>query len=177
MAAESVSLLDFIEAPVVVGDPDGRVVYVNPAFEECSGISAANAKGHPLAQLFDGDGREAVLRAVASVCKRGTAARFRLRVAETGYSALVSPIKSNEDSVGVVILLGEELASDPRVLALQREINEPLDELARCLAELAEATGGVRDSRYCRVLEDAARALGEVRKHADEIQSILSAKS
>jgi PAS domain-containing protein len=35
MAAGSVSLLDFIEAPVVVGDPDGRVVYVNPAFEAC----------------------------------------------------------------------------------------------------------------------------------------------
>ena len=177
MAAGSVSLLDFIEAPVVVGDPDGRVVYVNPAFEACSGISSASAKGQPLAQLFDGDGREAVLRSVAAVCQRGKSVRFRLRAGETGYSALVSPIKSNQDSVGVVILLGEELASDPRVLALQREINEPLDELTRCLTELSDATGGMRDSRYCQVLQDAARALGDVRKHADEIQGILSGKS
>lgn len=27
------SLLSFLDAPVVVGDPDGRAAYVNPAFE------------------------------------------------------------------------------------------------------------------------------------------------
>ncbi len=27
------SLLSFMDAPVVVGDPDGAAVYVNPAFE------------------------------------------------------------------------------------------------------------------------------------------------
>lgn len=27
------SLLNFLDAPIVVGDPEGRVIYVNPAFE------------------------------------------------------------------------------------------------------------------------------------------------
>jgi PAS domain S-box-containing protein len=176
MATGSVSLLDFIDAPVVVGDPDGRVVYVNPAFESSSGISSADAKGQPLASMFEGGGREAVLRAVAGVCQSGETSRFRLRVNETGYAALASPIKSNENSVGVVILLGEELGSDPRVLALQREIHEPLDELTRCFGELSEATGGLRSPAYCRAIEEGVRALGQVRKHAEEVQNILEGK-
>ena len=176
MASGSVSLLDFIEAPVVVGDPDGRVVYVNGAFERCSGMTSVDAKGQPLAGLFEGGGREAVLRSVASVCQTGEANRFRLRVDATGYAALTSPIKSNESSVGVVILLSEELGSDPRVLALQREIHEPLDEITRCFAELSAATGGARDPRFCRAIEEGMRALSQVRKHAEEIQNLLEGK-
>lgn len=177
MASGSVSLLDFIDAPVVVGDPDGRVVYVNSAFEVSSGIESGDAKGQPLASLFDGGAREAVLRAVANVCRFGEANRFRLRVHSTGYAALASPIKSNENSVGVVILLSEELGSDPRVLALQREIHEPLDDIARCLAELSEATGkGLREPRFGQAIEDGVRALAQVRKHAEEIQNILEGK-
>jgi len=176
MSAGSISLLDFLEAPVVVGDPDGRVVYVNSAFEKCTGTASVQAKAQPLASLFEGGAREAVLRAVARVCQRGESVRFRLRVAEIGYSAVASPIKSNQDSVGVVILLSEELGSDARVLALYREIHEPLDEITRCLVELAEATGGLRSSRYRRALDDGVRALARARKYADEIQSILDAK-
>ena len=176
MTAGTVSLLDFLDAPVLIGDPDSRVVYANPAFESCSGISAADAKGQPLAGLFEGGGREAVLRAVAGVFEMGESVRFRLRVNEVGYAALASSIKSNEKSVGVVILLSEELVNDPRVLALHREIHEPLDEITRCLAELSEATGGLRSSRYRQVLDDGARALGAVRKHAEEIQNILDGK-
>ena len=63
------------------------------------------------------------------------------------------------------------------MLALQREINEPLDELTRCLAELSEATGGLRASRYRQALDDGARALDAVRKHAEEIQKILDGKN
>ncbi len=176
MASGSVSLLDFIDTPVVVGDPDGRVVYLNSAFEDSSGIASGDAKGQPLASLFDGGAREAVLRAVASVYRTGEANRFRLRVDSTGYSALASPIKSNENSVGVVIVLSEELGSDPRVLALQREIHEPLDDLARCLAELSEAAAGLRESRYGQAIDDGLRALAQVRKHAEEIQNILEGR-
>jgi PAS domain-containing protein len=177
MIGESVSLLDFLDAPVVVGDPEGRVVYVNAAFEAGAGISAAVANGQPLAGLFEGGGREAVLRAVAGVCARGETVRFRLRVNEIGYAALASPIKSEEASVGVLILLTEELENDPRVLALHREIHGPLDEIVRCLSELSEATGGMRASGYRRALEDGVRALAEVRKHAEEIQNILEGKT
>jgi PAS domain-containing protein len=176
MTTGTVSLLDFLDAPVVIGDPDSRVVYVNPAFESRSGISTAAAKGQPLAELFSGGGREAVLRAVAGVFEAGESVRFRLRVNSVGYAALASAIQSNDKRVGVVILLSEELGSDSRVLALQREIHEPLDEIMRCLTELAEATGGLRSSRYRRALDDGVRALAAVRKYAEEIQNLLDGK-
>jgi PAS domain-containing protein len=171
-----VSLLDFLDAPVLVGDPDSRVVYVNSAFESCSGISAAAAKGQPLASLFEGGGREAVLRAVASVCEGGESVRFHLRVGGIGYAGLASPIRSSERNVGVMVLLTEELENDPRVLSLHREIDGPVEEIARCLAELSEATGGLRASRYRRALDDGVRALSTVRKHVEEIQNILYGK-
>ena len=173
MIAASISLLDFLDAPILVGDPDGRVVYLNSAFESAAGISGTPVNRAPLASLFDGGGREAVLRVVAGVCKRGESMRFRLRLGTVGYAALASPIKSDDASVGVVILLTEELGSDPRLLALHRGLQGTLDEVGRGLSELASATGGVRAARYREALDDSMRALDELRKHSEEIQHIL----
>jgi PAS domain-containing protein len=173
MTATSISLLDFLDAPILIGDPDGRVVYLNSAFKTATDISGAPANGAPLASLFEGGGREAVLRAVAGVCVRGESVRFRLRLGSVGYSALASPIKSDDTSVGVVILLVEELGSDPRLLALHRGIQGTLDEIGRGLSELASATGGNRAACYREALDDSMRALDELRKHAEEIQYIL----
>ncbi|MFQ5415642.1 MAG: PAS domain-containing protein [Myxococcota bacterium] len=173
MIGASISLLDFLDAPIVVGDPDGHVVYLNSAFESSAGIPASDAVGQPLASLFEGGGREAVLRAVAGVCTSGDSVRFRLRLGEVGFAALASPIKSDDASVGVVILLSEELGSDPRLLALHRGIQSHLDEVTRGLGELAETTGGLRAARYRQALDDSARSIDELRKLAEEIQKIL----
>lgn len=173
MSTASISLLDFLDAPILVGDPDGRVVYLNSAFKAAAGIGGTPPGGAPLASFFEGGGREAVLRAVAGVCTRGESVRFRLRVGSVGYAALASPIKSDDASVGVVILLSEELGSDPRLLALHRGIQGNLDEIGRGLEELASATGGVRAARYREALDDSMRALAELRKHAEAIQHLL----
>ena len=45
----SLSLLSFLDAPLVVGDPDGRAAYVNPAFEVRFAASAETVIGQPLA--------------------------------------------------------------------------------------------------------------------------------
>ena len=105
----SPSLLSFLDAPVVVGDPDGRAAYVNPAFETRFSASAEAVTGEPLASLFEGGVREAVLRAVAKVCEKGTSVRLRVRHAGVGYSGVASPIVAEDARVGVVILLKEEV--------------------------------------------------------------------
>ncbi len=51
------SLLDSIAAPVVVGDPQGRVVYVNPGFVDCFLGDGRQVTGVPFADLFAGEGR------------------------------------------------------------------------------------------------------------------------
>ena len=88
MATSPRSLMDFVDTPVLVGDPDGRAVYVNPSFEHAFSQSKEQVTGVPLAGLFGGGGREAVLGAVARVCGGEARARFRIREGGKGYCAL-----------------------------------------------------------------------------------------
>ena len=167
------SLLDYLDAPVLVGDPDGRAVYVNPAFEASFSVSRADARGRPLAELFEGGAREAILGAVAGICGGSSTRRFRLRVGESGYAAQASPIESEQGRVGVMILLTEELVGDDRAHAFHREIQEPLDALARCLEILLKQGATAGDSRHTETLEEATRALERIRARISELQDML----
>jgi PAS domain S-box-containing protein len=171
------SLLDYVDAPVLVGDPDGRVVHLNPAFESRFGISLDQARGEELATLFQGGAREAVLSAVADVCGGTGPVRFQLREGDCGYRAVASPISAEDNRVGVVILITPELSSDRRMIECAKDIQEPLEELTRCVAEIAEQVGGRRAERYRLMLEDVANAIELLRKRADELQSLLSGTS
>ena len=174
MTANASSLLNFVDAPVLVGDPDGLAIYVNPAFEVGFSISRDAAVGQPLAGLFEGGGREAVLHAVAGVCAQGGTVRFRLRHGDVGYSAIASPITADDDRVGVVLLLTEAAGADERLHAFHREMQEPLDQLRRSLEELLEQTGGRRSERYRSLVEESLRSLERTRKWAHELHARLS---
>jgi PAS domain-containing protein len=166
------TLLSYLDAPVVIGDPDGCAVYVNPAFEARFPRAVGRVPGAPLAELFEGGAREAVLRAVVVACTSGESVRFRLREAAAGYSAVASPIEAQGDRVGVVILLKEEVEGLERVLALHREMERPLDELAQALAQLADLPQ--REAKQRTLLGDAQQALGRLRKSADEVYAQLT---
>jgi PAS domain S-box-containing protein len=168
------SLLSFLDAPVIVGDPEGRAVYVNPAFQSRFGITAEAARGRGLAELFEGGGREAVLHAVAEVCEYGESLRFRVRESGVGFAAVASPIVAEDARVGVVILLKEEVEGIERLLSLHREIQDPIDELSESLELLLEQTGGRRDARYRSFVEGSLRALTRLRKWSDELRAFLS---
>ena len=172
----STSLLDYVEAPVVVGDQDGRAAYVNPAFESRFGVAAAGVRGKPLSKLFDGGAREAVLAAVARVCSDGETERFRIRHEGFGFSAIASPIEASEGRVGFVVLFAETSAEDERLQSLRREMRQPVDDLTRVLDEVLEQTGGKRDERYRALVEDGLRGLAQLRKWIDELERILSGR-
>jgi len=167
------SLMDFIAAPVLVGDPDGRVVYVNPAFERAFEVARADVTGVPLAGLFDGGAREAMLDAVARVCGGAPPARFRIREGGDGFVALASPVEADGGRVGVVVLLTHEASGEDRLHALRREILEPLDELTNCLTDLSEQFGGRRDEKFRLLLADGVRAVSRIRKWADNVAADL----
>jgi PAS domain S-box-containing protein len=168
------SLLSFLDAPVIVGDPGGRVVYANPAFESRFGITGEAARGLSLSELFEGGGREAVLHAVAEVCEYGESFRFRLRERGVGFAAVASPIVAEDARVGVVILLKEEVEGIERLLSLHREIQDPIGELSNCLELMLEQTGGRRDARYRGLVEGSLRALTRLSKWSDELHAVLS---
>jgi hypothetical protein len=168
------TLLSFLDAPVVIGDPDGCAVYANPAFEVRFERAVGRVPGAQLAELFEGGAREAVLRAVVVACTQGESVRFRLREGSVGFSAVASPIEAQGEQVGVVILLKEEVEGLERVLALQREMERPLDELSQSIQQLSEHQIGPRDARLRSLLADAQQALVRLRKGADEVHAVLT---
>lgn len=170
----NVSLLTFLDTPVLVGDPDGRAAYVNPAFERAFAVAAEAARGAPLATLFEGGARETVLAAVARACQEGRSVRFRLRVGAEAWTALLSPIEAQHARVGVILLLLAAPVREERLLALHRDIQEPLSDLARRLDELLEQTGGRRAERYRGLVEDGLRGLERIRKWSAEVEGLLS---
>ncbi|MAE95728.1 MAG: hypothetical protein CL910_13815 [Deltaproteobacteria bacterium] len=171
------ALIDYLDAPVLVGDPDANAVHVNPAFERRFGIQGAQSLGTPLAELFEGGAREAMLASVASACERGESARCRIRERGVGYSALISPILQNGEGVGVVVLLTEEVEGAELLVGLRRQLEAPADEIAVTLETLIEETGGRRNPGHRARLEDALRNLERLRKSLDEMGAVLAGKT
>jgi nitrogen-specific signal transduction histidine kinase len=177
--AGSRSLLDFIQTPVLVGDPDGRVVYVNPAFETDFLVPLEEVAGLPVAHLFAGGGREAVLSAVAKVCGNQSdtsAERFSLLVDDRGYKALASAVEAEGGRVGVILLLVRESAGEARVQSFRREILAPLDELSACLTSVAEHSIGPQAQAQRIAIADGVRCLERVRKWADGVAAALKTR-
>jgi signal transduction histidine kinase len=164
----------YLDAPVVVSDPDGSVAYVNLAFESMFSVSLESTMGAPLASLFEGGAREAVLRSVAEVCDQGKTVRFRIRQGELGFGAIASPIVAQDARVGVVLLLVESTEAEERLLMLSREIVEPLDSLTRLLDEMLEQTGGRRSEHDRKSIEEGIRALARLRNWTDELRRLQS---
>ncbi len=170
------SLLSFLDAPVVVGDPDGTAAYVNPAFEACFAVTADEVKGRPLALLFEGGVREAVLSAVAEVCSQGASTRFRVRHAGAGYAGVASPIVAEDARVGFVILLFENTAEHERLHAIHRKLHQPLEEVARVLDAVGEQTRSDFNEKVESLLEEGATALCAMRRASDELSTLLTGR-
>jgi PAS domain-containing protein len=165
------SLLAFLDAPVLVGDPDGCTVYVNPSFEERFETHQEEACGKPLAQLFEGGGREAMLRAVAEVCTEAVSVRFRLRERGRGFSALASPIFAQQRCVGVLFLLQEEVEAAERLLHLHRQLADSVEDLTRLLEEPRAGARGAG------LADDPRRALERVRQWSEALRRELNGRS
>ncbi|UCE85461.1 MAG: PAS domain-containing protein [Deltaproteobacteria bacterium] len=174
MSYDPRSLLAFLDSPVVVGDPEGRAVYANPAFLESFAERPDPITGRPLSEFFEGGGRESVLAAVAEVCSGGRTIRFRVRQGDIGYAGLASPITADGSQVGVLILLTEEAVGEERLLAFHREIQGPLDEVEHCLMAILEQTGGRRSEQYRLLLEEGLRAHARLRKWSEQLHALLS---
>jgi len=176
MSADGASLLNFLDAPVVVGDPEGRVIFVNPAFEETFSFGA-QATGMPFAELFQGGGREAFLMAVAQVCQSGETVRFRLREDGRGYIGVASSIDAGDDRVGVMILLSDEPLSLQRLGTLQREIESPLEELTGLLDELAEHCATPEQAQLSELVASAVQATVSARKATGELHGLVTGQT
>ncbi|HJO22554.1 MAG: PAS domain-containing protein [Myxococcota bacterium] len=172
----SPSLLSFLDAPLVVGDPDGCAAYVNPAFEARFAVSAETVIGQPLASLFEGGVREMVLHAVAQVCACGASQRFRVRHAGVGYAGLASPIVAEDARVGVVILFNESAPDDERAHRLQREAQSSVEAIDTAFEEIVDRIADSPDAKLRDLLSEAGKAVGELRRCTGELGDVLAGR-
>lgn len=167
--AQEISLLGFVQTPILVGDPDGRIVYANPTFRRCFGHEGDELLGQPLAMVFGGGARESVLSVTASVLERGEAARMQIREAGVGFVGLASPIDAEDDRVGVIMVLLEEASNEEHLSMMIEEISAPLagsiKELQALAPPIAARVNESQNKKYAKAieaLEEAQNALREL---------------
>ncbi len=172
MISESGSLLTFLEAAVLVSDPEGRAVYANPAFGRCFEVAADQIAGESLTSIFEGGAREAVLGAVARACTETGRIRFFVRHGQVGYSATASPIESDGKSVGVLLLFDEELASKETILGLHRRLRSVVGELTDSLEYFRKSEGRYEAGQRAGAIERSGRALSRLRSLSDDLITV-----
>lgn len=170
--AEEISLLGHLDTPILVGDPEGHVVYANPCFRRRFCAAGEDPTGQPLAGVFGGGSREVVLKVTAEVLQRGRPTRLQIREGGLGYTGLASPIEAEDDRVGVVMVMLEEHSNEDQLAGLAEEIGEPIGEAQRALARVLDAPNALAslgdESRGA--LERGLHALETAQKWLRELQ-------
>lgn len=168
--AEDISLLAHLQTPILVGDPDGRIVYANPAFRDRFCQADEDPMGQALAMVFGGGAREVVLTATAEVLERGQPARLQIREGEYGYAGLASPIEAEDDRVGVVMVLLEEQSSEDYLTGLAEEIGEPIVEAIQALQGFSQDLAGRLEDEEQALLTRGMRSIETAQKWLRELQ-------
>jgi PAS domain S-box-containing protein len=162
--ANAPSLLNYLDAAVVVADPDGCVVFLNPAFEAVFTTTRERCEGRALAELFEGGDREAVLAAVAATCARGQSVRFRIRHHEQGFQVIASPIAVDGQRVGSVLLLTEDRLETEGLHRIQRELGGAVEQLGGAVERLARPDAELADGEREDWAASARSALADCRR-------------
>jgi len=169
-SAEEISLLAHLDTPILVGDPEGHVVYANPSFRKRFCASGGDPTGEALANVFGGGAREAVLMVTAEVLQRGQAARLQIREGGIGYTGLASPIEAEDDRVGVVMVMLEEQSNEDQLAGLAEELGEPIADALRGLGRLVESTTPPLADEQRALLERGLHSLETAQKWLRELQ-------
>jgi len=174
MRLEQTSLLDFLPAPVVVCDPQGVVVHVNPAFRSLFGDCEPGATS--IADVFEGGSREALLQAIVANETGDGVHSFRVREQGRGFCGQASPMKAAGERVGSILLFSDEVQPSPRWRELFVEIEEPIAEAQASFEQILEQTGGRRGEQYRQAVETGIAALSRSTKYCGELRVALLGK-
>jgi hypothetical protein len=169
-AAESISLLGYVRTPVLVGDPDGLIVYANPSFRAVFCAMDDDPVGQPLAMVFGGGAREVVLSATASVLERGQPARLQIREAGHGYTGLASPIEAEDDRVGVIMVLLEEQSNEEHLTGLTDEVAGPIAEALQSIQAMSAQMHDILLDDQRELMERGLRSIEDAQKWLRELQ-------
>ena len=169
MGAEEISLLGHLDAPILVGDPEGCVVYANPSFRERFCQMSGDPVGEPLAMVFGGGAREVVLTATAQVLQRGQPSRLQIREGGHAYTGLCSPIEAEDDRVGVVMVMLEEYSNEEHLTSLADELGEPLSDALQAMSSLNEELDGRLNDRQQQLMLSGIHQMETAQKWLREL--------
>lgn len=172
-SAEEISLLGHLDTPILVGDPEGHVVYANPSFRKRFCAGGADPTGEALASLFGGGAREAVLKVTAEVLQRGQASRLQIREGGVGYVGLASPIEAEDDRVGVVMVMLEEQSNEDHLAGLAEELADPIGDALRGVSRVLEAPGAALNDDQRSSLERSLHGIETAQKWLRELQHAI----
>ncbi len=169
-ASEEISLLGHLDTPILVGDPEGHVVYANPSFRKRFCATGEDPTGQALANVFGGGARETVLKVTAEVLQRGQAARLQIREGGVGYMGLASPIEAEDDRVGVVMVMLEEQSNEDHLSGLVEELAEPITDALRGISRVLDAPAAALAEDQRALLERSLHSIETAQKWIRELQ-------
>ncbi|MCP4905532.1 MAG: PAS domain-containing protein [bacterium] len=170
---KEISLLGFVQTPILVGDPDGCIVYANPSFCDIFCGLEGDPVGQPLAMVFGGGAREAVLAATAEVLQRGKAARMQIREGGSAFTGLCSPIEAEDDRVGVVMVLLEEESDEEHLTGLADEIAEPIAVAIQAMHGLSDQLRGSLLEEQLELLDRGLHSIETAQKWMRELSAAI----
>ncbi len=106
---------------IVVADAEGRIVYVNPGFEETTGYSAAEAMGRDAIELNRSEGKEGTIEALQSTVQQGEVWKGRLTNRKKDGTAYISagsvaPVRDEDGEISSFVTVQRDVTRE-----LQRE--------------------------------------------------------
>lgn len=171
--AEEISLLGYLDTPILVGDPDGCIVYANPSFRDRFCGLEDDPVGEHLAMVFGGGAREVVLTATAQVLQRGKPARLQIREGGHAYAGLCSPIEAEDDRVGVVMVMLEEHSIEEHLTSLADEVGEPIADALKSLQGLSNQLGGSLLEEQKKLLDRSLSSMESAQRWLRELSGAL----
>ena len=171
--SEEISLLGHLHTPILVGDPEGCIVYANATFRDRFCGHDEDPVGEPLALVFGGGAREVVLTATADVLQRGQAARIQIREGGASYTGLCSPIEAADDRVGVVMVMLEEHSNEEHLTSLADELGEPLSDAMTAMTSLSRQLSGSLLEDQLELLKNGIHQIDLAQKQLRELSVAL----
>jgi len=100
------TVLTYLETPIIIGDTNNKLIYLNPAGEEMFQRKVMELVGKELKELFSSDNWEKVLAAVAQVKKQSGPFRIGIEEGSRYFKTSISPIIGDDGGfIGYVISL------------------------------------------------------------------------
>jgi len=161
------TVLAYLDEPVLITDPRGVVVYLNPRVEQDFGLELKLAVGRSLNELLPSGIAHSLARGLERLKKAPKSLRLAVDEDERRYQAHFNPIIQEQKLTGVVISLRPE--SDHEVVSRlnQSLFNNLLDEIYRPINQLTML--------FSREFEDQNRGEPVYEKSQELVKQTISA--